>query len=206
MVGLGLSLVFGCTSAPDGGETTGFTGASTGWWETSGTGGASMPATISGPSGDGSGSAGPGSSTGQPASTSSSAETEQTEEPEPDEVGVFGFAQVTASTSLLGEEELVVFIDGEDLCLVTWELSSMVPNDTCPLCEFAFDVVRSAPVIDVDVACDDYVDLAAVPTMLSLGYGDSTLYVDDGRGWQARGEAELFPRRGLLELEWFIPQ
>ncbi len=172
------------------------------WWDT--TGYASGPDSVS------------ASTTAPPATTTtggttnpgdtSGDESEGDVDGEPDEVGIFAWAIIEPGVSFSGmEAEFIAYVGGAELCVITWDFVSGTPNDTCAECDFAYDVVRTEPVVEEDIACDDYIDPAMIPTMISIGFApDEQLLIYDGNAWVEEGFAEFLPDKGN-EFAWFIP-
>ncbi|MCH9680007.1 MAG: hypothetical protein K0V04_01135 [Deltaproteobacteria bacterium] len=194
----------GCGGPNDGGAGSAANGSSSSgldpWWDTTGDG--SGPATVSASATTGT--TAPGTTTTQ--GTSGGEETEGEAEGEPDEIGIFGWSIIEPGVSFMGmEAEFIAFVGGEEVCVITWELESGVPNDTCEACDFAFDIARTEPVVADDIACDDYIDPDMIPAMVSLGFApDEELWMYDGSRWVEAGFAEFLPERDNV-FGWFIP-
>lgn len=166
------------------------------WWDTTST---TAPDSTSAAEGSTTGTSSTSTGTEPPDEEGSSGE------PEEDEVGIFGWGTAEPGVSFTGMDgEFFASVGGEDLCYVTWQYDSAAVNDTCAECEFAYDIVRTEPEVELDVACSDYIDLESLPTTVSLGYADEAIFIDLGEGWMERGEGEFLPERGN-ELSWFIP-
>lgn len=215
---MGLSTAMGCGSvdgvgnpsdaASTGGTTAAVTsgsgGVSDSWFETTSAGG-----------GNGNG-GGADSSGGAPATTTDPGV--DTDEPgeddgedseggvKEDEVGFFGFGTAMPGVSFNGiEGEFVAIEGGVEQCFIFWEYApDSPPNDTCTECDFAFDLQRINVEVDLDKGCSNYLDVESLnDSTLSIGLSaDGELYLNEGAGWEARGEGEFLPEKGN-EFGWF---
>ncbi len=208
IVSLGLLPALGCGGPNDvGGGTNNDGSGPDPWWDTTGYG--SGPDTVSASSpASTTNSTSPATTTGMTTTPgdSSAGDSEGEVEGEPDEVGIFGWSIVEPGVSFMGMEgEFIAFIGGEELCIITWTFESGVPNDTCAECDFAYDIVRTEPVVEEDIACADYIDPTTIPTMISMGFAsDERLMMFDGMEWVEAGFGEFLPEKGN-EFAWFIP-
>ena len=77
------------------------------------------------------------------------------------------------------------------------------PNDTCTQCDFAFDLTRINVDVDLNENCANYLDVESLEgSMVSLGLSaEGELYVNEGAGWEVRGEGEFLPKKGN-EFGW----
>ncbi len=87
-------------------------------------------------------------------------------------------------TDYLGTETLYFVADegaGEDLCRVSYTMTSTGARTDCSDCEWAFDLVLSDPVAETDVGCSDLdVDPAALDGT-TVSYGYTSEYVGHGK-------------------------
>ena len=104
---------------------------------------------------------GPEPTPGPPDPTGTTGETGDTGTPPPPPMGLLsrqGTGVIDATPSYTGSEALVFVGDegyGQELCRISYDLTSTAPRPDCPGCGWAFDLVVSNVVVetDVDEAC-----------------------------------------------------
>jgi hypothetical protein len=131
---------------------------------------------------------------------------EESEGEEEDFIGWFGFGAATPGVSYEAEGEAIVFVDGEDLCILIWQASSM-PADDCAACEYAFALVVESVEVESDEDCSLLgIDAESLEGMqFGVGWEEETLHTNFGDGWvlSEGGFAEYLEDRG--GFEWELP-
>ena len=136
--------------------------------------------------------------------------------------GLFGYAgQATAdAVGYAGHEELYLIGDGgagDDLCRIRYELTRVAPREDCEPCEWAFDLVASAPevVAESGPGCTalgyDAAGLAALDGALReygftfeyIGHAAVLMVHGDG-GWEAVSFATWSPETGAFSYDWDV--
>jgi hypothetical protein len=112
-----------------------------------------------------------------------------------------GALKIIPKTSLSGEMTLTHQVEGIVQCTLDYTAEDDEWRSDCTLCDEAFDIVASEVEILVNLnnACLPFQNglLHAHP---ALGFGDETLYVDFGDGWQ--NTAETWYADGRTHFEW----
>ena len=127
---------------------------------------------------------------------------EEEEEEDEDFIGVFLEGDTVPGETITGWGEFVVYVGGEDLCILGWEPQTVQPLDTCAECDFAFSVTVGEITVDVDEQCAAYnLDPVALEgSTLNVGHsGEETVLIEiDGtwtpidEGWSEYIEDEMF--------------
>ncbi|MBN1335389.1 MAG: hypothetical protein JXB39_05465 [Deltaproteobacteria bacterium] len=65
---------------------------------------------------------------------------------------------------------------GDDLCLVTWDISSTTVRTDCLDCDWAFDLVRTDPRVDVDADPGCEALLGVTPDVLAAIHGSTVTW------------------------------
>ncbi len=128
-----------------------------------------------------------------------------------------GSAMVDAG-SYAGDEILVLEADegaGDELCRVSYTLTSTAQRDDCAVCDWAFDLVLSDPTIvyESGVGCGPFgyaaEDVAALDgEPRSYGYAEeyvghaSMLLAHDGSLWEGLSFATYVPETGDFSYGW----
>ncbi|MDP6933132.1 MAG: hypothetical protein QGG40_09455, partial [Myxococcota bacterium] len=106
--------------------------------------------------------------------------------------------------------------EGEDICRVSYTVTSTDSRSDCELCDWAFDLVISDPevLVDTDVGCEatvgvDSDDVAALDgTTVSYGYTAEyfghaeVLFVEVDGAWTAVSNAVWDPSTGTFTYDW----
>ncbi len=102
-----------------------------------------------------------------------------------------------------GRFEVMLLTDGSDLCLASYAIESVAPDESCDTCVWAFELRRQDVEFELDEDCDRAgVDRAFLEsTTWSLGYHADVVYVDTGDGFVAAGSGWLYGE-GSFGWEW----